>query len=540
MLPALALAILMAQESNAEDVTTPFRPQITENGQTWTLDNTDTLNTGTTPIVITGDPDSGYYWGDIRITNSGDITVTANNGGSGTSASPYTGAFMHIRDVRGNVDIGYNADGTANPLTGTYTGTGNNDFGMFIGDVDGNVRINTAANMTTRIETINLTASGSVDIVASGNISAGRWGIGASGRAKYADGSAGYGNVSIRFDDGYITSNNVGTGPNGNRALGASIGANHVGDANTWVGENAVVENGIATSYIYDSGGAISTSNNGTGNVNVENHGALNGTNTAGIRVSNVANGDVNIINTSEVTGSVGIIAGSRGEYQYNATTMYWDNGSTLVANGAFGISGTTTITNSGKITGTGSTVSRASFGGVAYAIYMYHTNGVILNLEAGSEIIGNVYLGTGNRLLSIADTTQTIDGDLWLDGANATFAVTLNGTGAGDYGTLEVNKLYIGGARLELEIGATANLQTGDMFDIITASSVDGTLSTGDTWTVIAGGTTYLFDVAYTSGITLTLTGISAVPEPATWAAFTGLALLVFAAVRRRRRKIR
>ncbi|EIP99708.1 hypothetical protein OpiT1DRAFT_04236 [Opitutaceae bacterium TAV1] len=195
---------------------------------------------------------------------------------------------------------------------------------------------------------------------------------------------------------------------------------------------------------------------------------------------------------------------------------------------------GITEITNAGTIESTG-------VGG--YAIYV-KTNTIDQRLKVtlldGSQITGDVYLGTAadakNRELAIGATTQVIDGKVTLAGTSAWFSLAIND--ATDFGQLATQGIDITDANLNVTLGAGFSFDEATdkyvAFDIITGSV------TGEFANAVNGGIysvgIYNFNVSYDDGVKLWL-GAAPVPESAAYAALAGLALLVFAALRRRRR---
>jgi autotransporter-associated beta strand protein len=180
------------------------------------------------------------------------------------------------------------------------------------------------------------------------------------------------------------------------------------------------------------------------------------------------------------VAGGKLLLNGSLG-----TTSVLVNNGATLGGTGSFG--GTTTL-SAGGILAPGDSVGTLTF-----------TNG--LTLDAGAVL--NFDLGTTSDLIRISGGLLTGPG---------TGTVTLNLTNAGSFGAATYTLFDFTGA-------TTSSFDTTDF--------TFGSTLTG-----------YTYGLAF-NGSTLELT-VSAIPEPATYAAISGALLLGFVLLRRRRHLVR
>lgn len=251
--------------------------------------------------------------------------------------------------------------------------------------------------------------------------------------------------------------------------------------------------------------GAETVSINGTG---VGGNGALVNTNTttaASLAGAVTLTGNASVGGEGELTldGDIAQTSGTR--------TF------TKVGAGALFVNGTTSYTGA-------TTVSGGTLGGMG-TIASATTFAAGTTLRPGTA-------GAAGQL--------TFGGNLTLN-ADAIFSVTLNQAAGNDYDRVAVGgTTALNGASLTLFFGEdfAATATTGQIFDLLTSTgTLSGQLAQGDSISATSGIYTYDFGIGYAGNIvTLTLTGISAVPEPSTWALLMGAVTLGLAVVRRRR----
>lgn len=171
--------------------------------------------------------------------------------------------------------------------------------------------------------------------------------------------------------------------------------------------------------------------------------------------------------------------------------------------------------------------------------------------VESGATLGGSGTIGGATHVLAgamlapgsgPAPATLTFANSLDLE-AGSTLHILLasGGTLAGtDHDFVNVaGTTNLGGATLDLELGAEFgnNAQTGLVYALLSTSDLHGHFAQDTSLFVVDEDLRYAFEILYfSSGVSLMLTNISAVPEPATGAILAALTVVAFTTLRRRR----
>lgn len=298
-------------------------------------------------------------------------------------------------------------------------------------------------------------------------------------------------------------SGSLSVGGTGRLVLGtdlASIGGVYVQASTLDLQNHSVQAN---TLWIYSGGEVTAT----TGVITLSNRAHFSYTGNATVNAVLAGAGKLELN-----SGLVGRVTLTRANTYTGVTTV---NAGTLLVNGSTSASSVVTVKSGGTIGGSG-------------------TIGGATTIQSG----GTLAPGNSPGLL-------TFGGDLTLNsGSNSSFEI--DGTGRGStYDAVNVAGLTTFGGTLALDFGATiadgsvlnlfggSGTKTGD-FDYITATgSYSGSFTDNNGyWTLVSGGQTLAFSIV-TGNLAF---GVSAVPEPSTYAALAGVAALGLAFGRRRR----
>ncbi|EIP97020.1 hypothetical protein OpiT1DRAFT_01447 [Opitutaceae bacterium TAV1] len=241
--------------------------------------------------------------------------------------------------------------------------------------------------------------------------------------------------------------------------------------------------------------------------------------------------GDIRAFTTLDAGGTVlatdGLSFVSQGDWIIGEATS--GNGVTLSKNATTGIADTATVTATGKAVYIGKNAG---------------SNNNILIME-GTLVATDVYVGaagnTGNRVEFSGDWSAVSTLHIAVgSSASSTFAPTLlpgqtlefTLGASGENGEFSADEITFGGT-LRLVAGTGFVAADGAEWDLIWARTLFGTFDVLDFFALAEG---YEWDTGrlYTDGI-VAIIATSAVPEPATYAALAGLAILGWAAQRRR-----
>lgn len=209
---------------------------------------------------------------------------------------------------------------------------------------------------------------------------------------------------------------------------------------------------------------------------------------------------------------------------------------------------GTLTKTGSGTLTlgGTNTYVSATSVANGTLSVTGSLASPSVVNVASGATLRGTGTIGgattlTGGATLAAGINTSTIGALTFsstLDVTAATVSLKLNSTG-GTFDSLVANGLTLGNAMLSLaEIGngTWTGVSTFTLVNNTSNGSVSGTFfGLAEGASVAAGSNVFTISYVGGTGNDITLT-TSAVPEPATYAAFLGTLVLAVTVVRRRR----
>lgn len=499
-----------------------------------TLAGTNTINTG--GILVTSAATGASITGGTLKSNTGNELVIINNGqltvgsvlangagasaltlsGSGTTTLNGNNTFTGSTYINsGTVVAGHaNAFGTAGTVNlngGTLqsgsaltigravtlnrnsTIGGVNDLtlsGTFTSTSSSNTL--TVTNTGATAFTGGVTLSGSLNVAGTGNLSTSGVISGAGGLIYGGTGTMTLSNAASTYTGATRVNNgtlSVGTLANGgsNSGIGAatSSASNLVLDGGTFRYTGATV----STDRLFSVGGSGGTLNaSGSGAVTFSNTGALGFANTPGTRTLTLAgtNTGANTLNA--------LIADAYGVY---ATSLIKSGSGRWVLGGANTYTGGTTVNAGTLVFGNSFTMSGAN----AVSLAAAGTAGV--NYATVSSTVGTLTFG-GTLGINISASLA--------GGESFTLFSADGGALAGDFGSTAGNVSITGGY-----IASLTNNGSG----IWTGTDTNGS------------GLSFTFSA---SGVNAGLLTVSAVPEPATYAAIFGVLALAGAALRRRR----
>lgn len=261
----------------------------------------------------------------------------------------------------------------------------------------------------------------------------------------------------------------------------------------------------------------------GSHNISINGIFVRRGTVTGTTGVITVANWIQSNTGTSTISaiiaGAAGITMNTTGNLILTRDNTF--TGATNVSAGTLSVNGSTSASSVVTVSGTGTLGGSGTIGGAT-------------TIQSG----GTLAPGNSPGLL-------TFGGDLTLN-SGSTSAFQIDGTDRGTtYDAVNVAGTTTFGGTLALDFSTTiadgnvlnlfggTGTKTGD-FDYITATgSYSGSFTDNNGyWTLVSGGQTLAFSTA-TGNLAF---GVSAVPEPSTYAALAGLAALGLAFIRRRR----
>jgi autotransporter-associated beta strand protein len=484
-------------------------------------DMTMTLN-GSSQLIASGT-------GAKTIGNFGTGVLTLN----GTSSVTFGNAILHIGGVSNNNATAFTAaSGTLNVNTGTtFTvsneiriGSGSNVDSTATGTVNvsgGTLNANALtlirsnANVATHLTAnLNVTNNGIVNVATGGTL-VGWQGGGSTGTITLSSGA---------FNQGTTTaSTNMDIGVNGNASGAVNVSggtmtlqrnsnirfATNVGNT----GSNSLNISGGSLTFYSDAGSTVG----GTGVIDLMNTAATGATNTINLNGGTLT---ANQIKASQAASGTRVI-------NFNGGTLKSGSSSLAATFLASGVASTANVRNGGAIIDTnGNTVT------IGQAL-VHSTVGGDLATDGG--LTKN---GTGTLTLSGANTytgTTTVNAGTLATGSTGTFgagnvtvlagaALTFgNNTSIADLATLT----FTNTSTINLSFSGTETLAS--VYDSVTATGLaDGT------YTASALNTAFNVSVFTGAGSFI----VSAIPEPATYAALFGALALVGAAWNRRRRQ--
>jgi len=307
----------------------------------------------------------------------------------------------------------------------------------------------------------------------------------------------------------------------------------YVGDGAYVTDKNGYINNG-STATVTGSGSkwtntaTLYVGNSGAGTLNVEDSASVSSTNN--LYVGSSGTGTLNVTTSgtiSNVSGLIGNSSGSKGTATVTGTGSKWTNSGALFVGNAG--TGALTISNGGSVSNTTGYIGDNS----------YHTA-----------------TGTGTVIVTGSTSTWT-NSDALSIGASGTGTLTISDKALVTTTTLSVGtngKLYIdtNGYLLLSSTDETTDYNT--LYSLISDGKVYYGTSTSSVLLTTGNYTSYVtlayysdittcsavYDVYSTmSGSYTVLLGISsAVPEPATYALFSGVGALGLALLRRKRKK--
>jgi fibronectin-binding autotransporter adhesin len=514
---------------------------------TLTLADTNTINTG--GILVTSTASGASITGGTLKSGTGNELVVVNNGqltidsvlangaaasaltlsGSGTTTLNGSNTFTGSTYINSGTVVAGNANafgtagtvvlnggtlrsgsaltiGRAVTLSNNFTIGGANDLtlsGAFTNNRNYNtLTVNNSGN-TTLSGTVALGSSQTLTLAGSGNVTSSGVVSGASGGLTYAGtGTLTLSNAASTYT-GVTRVNNgtlsVGTLANGGVASGMGQSTNAASNLVLNGGTFRYTGATVSTDRLFSVGGSGGTLDaSGSGAVTFSNAGALGFANTPGTRTLTLAgtNAGANTLN-SLITDAYGVYATSL----------------TKSGSGQWVLGGINTYTGATKI-------------------------------DAGTLALGASGAINANSAITVAagatfDTTAQ-------SYTFSTAKTTTIGVGATGAGLINSAAVTFSSANLGFDFGSTSTLLasytvlvksgfTGDFNSVVaTGTSVSGSfLNAGSgNWTLTSGG----YDLTFSQTLGTLTAVVSAVPEPATYAAVFGVLALAGAALQRRR----
>ncbi|SEE10305.1 outer membrane autotransporter barrel domain-containing protein [Rhizobiales bacterium GAS188] len=441
-----------------------------------TISGTGAGSSGVSAAIVTGSND-GTITGSINgILTTGGVNITSNSGtisgtgGVGTGIS--SGADVTIANA-GNVtgtDTGINAITTAN-ITNSGTISGANTFGVV---ANGDVTVHSNAGTISGGDRAIFSQTGNVTVtnLAGAMITGANEGIAAVGNTMVINSGTitGIGSDAIGGDTVTITNNQSGL------IQGTAAGSIGVSGNTVMVTSNAGTISG-------EQIGISATTANVTNSGQITATAAAGSTATRGIVAT-----DVTVMNSGTIAAAGGTAAASSiGIQSTTARITNMANGAISGALDGINTTDTTTVTNSGAISGTGRTGIRVgnatimNFGTVTGATGIAFRGGGFG--AAGSVFNAGTITGTGGTAINFAISPSTgpysltiapgsvINGNV-LGTGNDTFQLGGSGTGTFNVGT----------------IGAALQYRGFAIFNKVDASTWTLTGSGAQNWTISQG----------------------------------------------------
>lgn len=308
--------------------------------------------------------------------------------------------------------------------------------------------------------------------------------------------------------------------------------------ASTFTGTTAISTNNTLTASSMNTGGGASSV--GTGQIQVKGGTFKYSGNTATSNQNLVI--DSRFLNRVEVTTAGQTLTLSNFKNTNSANSV---SGNGALLGGAGNLTISNIIADSTHVTRTGTVITKFGTGTLTFTAANTYTGATIINegtlaLGASGSIHANsaITVAAGAIFDASARTSYTF----------STATTTTIGVGATSAGQIKAAAATFSSADLAFDFGAASTLlssyavlevsgiETGNFDTVIaTGTSISGSFVNAGSgnWTLTAGG----YDLTFSESLG-TLTAVSSVPEPSTYAAIFGSVALVGAAIRRRRAK--
>ncbi|MBW8782251.1 MAG: autotransporter-associated beta strand repeat-containing protein [Verrucomicrobia bacterium] len=493
-----------------------------------TLNNTSSLSINTAGEFHLGESAGSNY----TMTLNDSSTVTLNGTPSGTNAQSSAKRY-----------IGLGGTGTLTLAGSGATFTDASTFGLMIGNQNGTGTVNVNAG------TFNHTNG---ELIVAGSFTNGAF----------------TGSGTVNVGGGTLNTKSLTIGRNNNTVASTLIGTVNVtsGTMNVTAGGTLVGWQGTGTTgTINVSGGTYNQ--NTVGGANNLNLGSFSGVSGA----VNVSGGALTLQNNSSLTFSDVAATTANGTLTISGgnVTFYSNAGTTVGGTGVVDLMKTTgTGTNTINLNGGTLTANQIKATSATGTRVINFNGGTLKNAGGNSNGLGATFLASGVATTAnvrnggaIIDTNgnsmtiaqalvhSTVGGDNATDGGltkQGTGTLTLTGTntftgnttisaGTLTLGSSAASATFLADASsLYLTTGALLNLSftSNSVMESIAGLYIDGVKQSSGTWGAVGSGAT--FENALITGTGLL--NVSAIPEPATYAAIFGALAIGMAALRRRR----
>jgi len=484
-------------------------------------------------------------------TGSGTITLSANTGGSGAGGFSQTaaGIIQTGKTTAAAVTIDVNAAGggtggaalDANITTGSggtitiTTATGGNTTGGSIMQTAGTLNVGTGT-VALSTPTTGSSAIGSAGLPI--QTTAGTVTVAAgSGGAFFTNSTAvnvtatASGNIIVTTTAGILTITSAINAGSGNIIVNGAAGVvveaplGGAGESGT-ITINANTSGSGAGGFFQNAAGTIQTSNATGSAVTIDVNAAAGGTGAAAVG-ANITTGSGGTITITTATGgntTGGSITETAGTLNVGTGTVALSTPTT--GSSGIGASGAPIQTTAGTIT------AAAGSGGV------FITNSTAANFTATASGAGNITLTTTAGTLTINGATNTVSGNILLNGF-AAVAVNAPLGGAGDSGTITINANTGGSGAGGFSQNAAGTIQTSNAtgaavtIDVNAAAggtgsaALDANITTGSggtiTITTAAGGNSTGGSITQTAGTLNVGTGTVVLSTPTTGSSAIG-----------------